>query len=114
MRSSLLRTVSVIPAEPRLDWHAAARCRFKADEEAVELANATEYGLAAYFYSRDLARIWRVAQRLEYGMVGINETLLVSEAAPFGGVKQSGLGREHGRRGIDAFVEEKLLCFATS
>ena len=84
--------------------------RFRTEEEAVRMANDTEFGLAAYLYSRDTARIFRVAEALEYGMVGINEGILSSEAAPFGGVKQSGIGREGGRQGIDAYLETKYLC----
>ncbi|MDQ6620509.1 MAG: NAD-dependent succinate-semialdehyde dehydrogenase [Pseudomonadota bacterium] len=84
--------------------------RFKTDEEVVELANRTEYGLASYFYSRDIGRIWRVAEALEYGMVGINTGLITSEVAPFGGMKQSGLGREGSKYGIEEFVEVKYLC----
>jgi succinate-semialdehyde dehydrogenase/glutarate-semialdehyde dehydrogenase len=83
---------------------------FKSDAEVVELANRTEYGLAAYFYSRDIGRIWRVAEALEYGMVGVNTGLMVTEVAPFGGVKQSGLGREGSKYGIDEFVEVKYIC----
>ena len=70
----------------------------------------TEYGLASYFYSRDIGRIWRVAEQLEYGMVGVNTGLMVTEVAPFGGVKQSGLGREGSKYGIDEFVEVKYIC----
>jgi succinate-semialdehyde dehydrogenase/glutarate-semialdehyde dehydrogenase len=84
--------------------------RFDTEEEAVRLANATPYGLAAYFYSRDLARIFRVAERLEFGMVGVNESLITSEAAPFGGVKWSGLGREGSRYGLDDYLEIKYVC----
>ncbi|HZQ63338.1 MAG TPA: NAD-dependent succinate-semialdehyde dehydrogenase [Casimicrobiaceae bacterium] len=86
--------------------------RFKTDDEVVELANRTEYGLASYFYSRDIGRIWRVAEGLEYGMVGINTGLITTEVAPFGGVKQSGLGREGSKYGIEEFVEVKYLCMA--
>ena len=86
--------------------------RFRDDAEVVELANRTEYGLAAYFYSRDIGRIWRVAEALEYGMVGINTGLITTEVAPFGGVKQSGLGREGSKYGIEEFVEVKYLCMA--
>lgn len=86
-------------------------CRFKGEEAAIRMANDTEYGLAAYFFTRDLSRAFRVAEQLEYGMVGVNEVALVSENAPFGGVKQSGLGREHGSSGILEFVEEKHVCF---
>jgi succinate-semialdehyde dehydrogenase/glutarate-semialdehyde dehydrogenase len=84
---------------------------FRTDAEVIELANRTEYGLAAYFYSRDIGRVWRVAEALEYGMVGVNSGLIVTEVAPFGGVKQSGLGREGSKYGIDEFVETKYVCF---
>jgi succinate-semialdehyde dehydrogenase/glutarate-semialdehyde dehydrogenase len=85
--------------------------RFRTEDEAVALANDTIYGLAAYFYSRDNARVWRVAEALEYGMVGINEGLISTELAPFGGVKQSGLGREGSKYGVEDFVEVKYMCF---
>jgi len=84
--------------------------RFKTDDEVVELANHTEYGLAAYFYTRDVGRAWRVAEQLEYGMVGVNTGLVTTEVAPFGGVKQSGLGREGSKYGCDEFVEVKYIC----
>jgi succinate-semialdehyde dehydrogenase/glutarate-semialdehyde dehydrogenase len=84
--------------------------RFKTDDEVVELANRTEYGLAAYFYTRDVGRAWRVAEALEYGMVGVNTGLVTTEVAPFGGVKQSGLGREGSKYGCDEFVEVKYIC----
>jgi succinate-semialdehyde dehydrogenase/glutarate-semialdehyde dehydrogenase len=84
---------------------------FETEAEAIALANATEHGLAAYFYSRDVGRCWRVAEALEYGMVGINEGLISTELAPFGGVKQSGLEREGSRYGLDAYLETKYLCF---
>jgi len=83
---------------------------FKEDHEAVTLANATPYGLAAYFYSRDIGRIWRTAEALEYGMVGINTGRMSSEAAPFGGVKESGIGREGSKYGIEEYLELKYLC----
>lgn len=86
--------------------------RFASEEELVRLANDTEFGLAAYFYSRDIGRVWRVAEALEYGMVGINTGLISSEVAPFGGVKQSGLGREGSHYGIDDYVVIKYLCVA--
>jgi succinate-semialdehyde dehydrogenase / glutarate-semialdehyde dehydrogenase len=85
--------------------------RFYKDEEAVQLSNDTEFGLASYFFGRDIGRIWRVADQLEYGMVGINTGLISTEAAPFGGMKQSGLGREGSHYGIDEFLEVKYLCF---
>ncbi len=84
--------------------------RFRDEDEAVALANDTEFGLAAYFYSRDIGRIWRVGEALEYGMVGINEGIISTEVAPFGGVKESGLGREGSKYGLDEFVEVKYLC----
>ena len=84
--------------------------RFNKDEDAVQLSNDTEFGLAGYFYSRDVGRIWRVAENLEYGIVGINTGLVSNEVAPFGGVKQSGLGREGSHYGIDEFMEVKYLC----
>jgi succinate-semialdehyde dehydrogenase/glutarate-semialdehyde dehydrogenase len=84
--------------------------RFQDEAEAIAMANATEFGLAAYFYSRDIGRCWRVAEALEYGMVGINEGIISTELAPFGGVKESGLGREGSKYGLDEFVEVKYLC----
>jgi succinate-semialdehyde dehydrogenase/glutarate-semialdehyde dehydrogenase len=84
--------------------------RFETEAEAVEMANATEFGLASYFYSRDIGRIFRVGEALEYGMVGINTGLISTTEVPFGGVKQSGLGREGARQGIDDYVEIKYLC----
>jgi succinate-semialdehyde dehydrogenase/glutarate-semialdehyde dehydrogenase len=86
--------------------------RFRSEEEAVRLANDTPYGLAAYFYTRDLARSWRVAEALEYGIVGLNTGLVSSAVAPFGGVKESGLGREGSKYGIEEFLEMKYLCIA--
>ncbi|GAB2180442.1 NADP-dependent succinate-semialdehyde dehydrogenase [Denitratisoma sp. agr-D3] len=83
--------------------------RFETEAEAIALANATEYGLAAYFYSRDIGRVWRVSEALEYGMVGINTGLISTEVAPFGGVKHSGLGREGSRHGIEEYTELKYL-----
>ena len=88
----------------------AAVFRFSDEAEVIALANDTEFGLASYFYSRDLGRVWRVAEALEYGMVGINTGLISNEVAPFGGVKQSGLGREGSKYGIDEYVELKYLC----
>lgn len=84
--------------------------KFKTEAEAIELANATEFGLASYFYSRDMGRIFRVAEALEYGMVGINTGLISTTEVPFGGVKQSGLGREGARQGIDDYLETKYWC----
>ncbi|MCX2523472.1 NAD-dependent succinate-semialdehyde dehydrogenase [Larsenimonas rhizosphaerae] len=88
----------------------AAVFSFDTEDEALTMANDTEYGLAAYFYSRDIGRVWRVAERLEYGMVGINEGLISNAAAPFGGVKASGLGREGSKYGLEEYLETKYLC----
>jgi len=82
---------------------------FDTEEEAIALANATEFGLSAYFYARDIGRIWRVAEALETGMVGINEGVISTEVAPFGGVKESGLGREGSKYGIDEYLEMKYM-----
>jgi succinate-semialdehyde dehydrogenase/glutarate-semialdehyde dehydrogenase len=84
--------------------------RFKTEAEAIAMANDTEFGLAAYFYGRDIGRIWRVADALEYGIVGINTGLISTEVAPFGGVKESGIGREGSKYGIEEFLEVKYLC----
>jgi succinate-semialdehyde dehydrogenase/glutarate-semialdehyde dehydrogenase len=84
--------------------------KFTDEAEAIALANATEYGLASYFYARDLSRVWRVAEALDYGMVGVNVGLIANEVAPFGGVKQSGLGREGSRYGIEEYLEIKYVC----
>lgn len=86
--------------------------RFKTDDEVIELANRTEFGLASYFFSRDIGRIWRVAEALEYGMVGVNTGVFSNEVAPFGGVKQSGLGREGSHHGIDEYLEMKYVAMA--
>lgn len=84
--------------------------RFKDDAEAVAAANATEFGLAAYLYTRDIARAWKTSEALEYGMVGLNTGLISNEVAPFGGIKQSGVGREGSRHGIEEYLEIKYLC----
>ena len=84
--------------------------RFRTEDEAIAAANATEFGLASYFYSRDMARIVRVSEALEYGMVGVNVGIIATEHVPFGGVKQSGLGREGSRLGIDEYIDVKYLC----
>jgi succinate-semialdehyde dehydrogenase/glutarate-semialdehyde dehydrogenase len=84
--------------------------RFSTDEEAVRMANDTEFGLASYFYSRDISRVWKVAEALEYGMVGVNTGLLSTEVAPFGGMKESGIGREGSKYGIEEFIEVKYIC----
>lgn len=84
--------------------------RFQHEDEAVAMANDTEFGLAAYFYTRDLARAFRVSEGLRYGMVGVNEGLITTEVAPFGGVKESGLGREGSKYGLDDYLDVKYLC----
>jgi succinate-semialdehyde dehydrogenase / glutarate-semialdehyde dehydrogenase len=84
--------------------------KFKAEDEAIRIANDTEFGLACYFYSRDVGRIWRVAEGLEYGIVGINEGIISNEMAPFGGIKESGQGREGSKYGLDDYLEIKYLC----
>lgn len=84
--------------------------KFSSEAEAIAMANDTEFGLAAYFYAQNIGRIWRVAEALEYGMVGINEGLITTEVAPFGGVKESGLGREGSQHGIEDYLELKYLC----
>ncbi|MEF9603767.1 aldehyde dehydrogenase family protein, partial [Paracoccus sp. PXZ] len=86
--------------------------RFETEAEAVALANASEFGLAGYFYARDLSRVWRVAEALEVGMVGVNTGLISTEVAPFGGVKQSGLGREGSHYGIEDYLEIKYMCLS--
>ncbi|VVQ35418.1 Glutarate-semialdehyde dehydrogenase DavD [Pseudomonas fluorescens] len=84
--------------------------RFETEAEAIAMANDTEFGLASYLYTRDLGRAWRVSEALEYGMVGVNEGLISTEVAPFGGIKQSGLGREGSKYGIDDYIEQKYMC----
>ncbi len=84
--------------------------RFSDEAEAIKLANDSEFGLAAYFYSRDLGRGWRVSEALEYGIVGLNSGIISTAVAPFGGVKQSGIGREGSRHGIDEYLEMKYVC----
>lgn len=84
--------------------------KFKSEEEGIAMANNTRYGLASYFFSQDISRVWRVGEALEYGMVGVNVGLISSPSAPFGGVKESGLGREGSKYGIDEYVEMKYLC----
>jgi succinate-semialdehyde dehydrogenase/glutarate-semialdehyde dehydrogenase len=88
----------------------AALARFSGEDEAIAMANDTPYGLAAYFYSRDVGRIWRVSEALEYGILGINTGFISTEVAPFGGVKESGIGREGSKYGIDEWLEIKYLC----
>ncbi|KOO13958.1 succinate-semialdehyde dehydrogenase [Vibrio xuii] len=84
---------------------------FDSDEQLIEMANDTIYGLASYFYSQNIHRVWKIAEALEYGMVGINEGIISTEVAPFGGVKQSGIGREGAKQGIDEYLDVKYLCF---
>jgi succinate-semialdehyde dehydrogenase/glutarate-semialdehyde dehydrogenase len=83
--------------------------RFRDEKEAIAIANGTPFGLAAYFYTRDLARAWRIAEALEYGIVGVNEGIISNELAPFGGMKESGFGREGSHHGIEEFVELKYV-----
>ena len=84
--------------------------RFSTEEEAIAMANDTEVGLACYFYSRDIGRIWRVGEALEYGIVGINEGIISNEMAPFGGMKESGQGREGSKYGLEDYLEIKYMC----
>ena len=85
--------------------------KFSSEDEVIKMANDTKYGLAGYFYSRDIGKIWRVAEALEYGMIGINAGVISTEVAPFGGIKESGIGREGAEEGIDEYLEIKYLCF---
>jgi succinate-semialdehyde dehydrogenase/glutarate-semialdehyde dehydrogenase len=103
-------TSSMMVAREETFGPVAPLFRFKTEDEAVAMANATEFGLAAYFYGRDIGRVWRVAEALESGIVGINTGLISTEVAPFGGVKESGLGREGSKYGIDEYLEIKYLC----
>jgi succinate-semialdehyde dehydrogenase/glutarate-semialdehyde dehydrogenase len=83
---------------------------FETDQQAIDIANDTDFGLASYIYTRDIGRVWRVSEALEYGMVGVNEGIISNEMAPFGGVKQSGMGREGSKYGIEDFLEIKYIC----
>jgi succinate-semialdehyde dehydrogenase/glutarate-semialdehyde dehydrogenase len=83
--------------------------RFKTEEEAIQMANDTEFGLACYFYTRDIGRVWRVGEALDYGIVGINEGIISTEVAPFGGVKESGIGREGSIHGTEEYLEMKYM-----
>ncbi len=85
---------------------------FSTETEAIQMANATEFGLASYFYTRDVSRIFRVSEALEYGMVGANTGLMSNEVAPFGGIKQSGFGREGSQHGVDEYLSTKYTCLA--
>ncbi|WP_128546947.1 NAD-dependent succinate-semialdehyde dehydrogenase [Larkinella soli] len=104
-------TADMLIAQDEVFGPVAPVFRFRDEREVIELANATPYGLASYFYSRDIARCWRVAEALDYGMVGINDGMISTEVAPFGGIKESGIGREGSKYGIDYFTELKYLCF---
>ena len=86
--------------------------RFETEDEVVAMANDTEFGLAAYFYARDLKRVWRVSEAIEAGIVGVNSGLIANEMAPFGGVKQSGIGREGSKYGIEDYLDVKYVCMA--
>ncbi|HSV53058.1 MAG TPA: NAD-dependent succinate-semialdehyde dehydrogenase [Burkholderiaceae bacterium] len=105
-------TSDMLLAQEEIFGPVAPLFKFRTEDEAVTMANDTEFGLAAYFYTRDSARTWRVGAALQYGMVGINSGIISTAVAPFGGVKQSGYGREGGRQGIDEYVETKYLCMA--
>ena len=83
--------------------------KFKTEDEAISMANATEFGLACYFYTRDIGRVWRVAEALEYGMVGINEGIISTAEVPFGGMKESGIGREGSSHGMEEYIEMKYI-----
>ena len=86
--------------------------KFKDEDEVIAMANETIFGLAAYFYAKDLSRVYKVAEALEYGIVGVNTGIISTEVAPFGGVKQSGLGREGSHHGLDEFLEMKYVCMS--
>jgi succinate-semialdehyde dehydrogenase/glutarate-semialdehyde dehydrogenase len=110
-------------ADVRNDWRIAREEIFgpvmvaipwEDEQDAIRMANDTEFGLAAYFYTRDLARSWRVAEALEYGMVGLNTGIFSTEVAPFGGVKESGIGREGSKYGILDYTELKFVCVGLS
>jgi succinate-semialdehyde dehydrogenase/glutarate-semialdehyde dehydrogenase len=103
-------TSSMLIAHEETFGPVAPLFRFRTEDEAIALANDTPFGLAAYFYGRDIGRVWRVAEALETGMVGINTGVISTEVAPFGGVKASGLGREGSKYGIEEFLEVKYLC----
>jgi succinate-semialdehyde dehydrogenase/glutarate-semialdehyde dehydrogenase len=84
--------------------------KFETENEAIELANQTDFGLAAYFYSRDVGRVYRVSEKLEFGIIGVNEGIISNEMAPFGGIKESGNGREGSKYGLDDYLEIKYVC----
>jgi acyl-CoA reductase-like NAD-dependent aldehyde dehydrogenase len=101
---------SAFPAWRARTGPVAPLFRFETEADALALANRTQFGLAAYFYGRDIGRVWRVAEALEYGIVGVNTGLISTEVAPFGGMKESGIGREGSTYGIEEFLEVKYLC----
>ena len=103
-------TADMMLAREEIFGPVAPLFRFQTEAEAIALANSTEFGLASYFFSRDLARAWRVAGALDVGMVGINTGIISTAVAPFGGVKQSGMGREGSLHGIDEYVDTKYVC----
>ena len=103
-------TAAMLVAREETFGPVAPLFRFQTEDEVIGLANASEFGLAAYFYSRDLGRAFRVAEALEAGLIGVNAGVIANEAAPFGGVKQSGLGREGSKYGIDEYLEVKYVC----
>lgn len=105
-------TVDMVFAKEEIFGPVAPLFKFETEAEVVAAANDTEYGLAAYFYTRDMARSWRVSEALDYGMVGVNAGVIAATEAPFGGVKMSGLGREGAHQGLDEFMEEKYICMA--
>jgi succinate-semialdehyde dehydrogenase/glutarate-semialdehyde dehydrogenase len=104
-------TSDTLPMREETFGPVAPLVRFEDENEVIRLANDSQYGLASYFYSRDIQRVWRVAEALESGMVGINDGIISTEVAPFGGIKESGLGREGSKYGLDEYVEIKYLCF---
>ncbi|SHH41566.1 NAD-dependent succinate-semialdehyde dehydrogenase [Cognatishimia maritima] len=105
-------TAEMVFASEEIFGPVAPLFKFETEAEVIAAANDTEYGLAAYFYTKDMARSWRVSEALDYGMVGVNAGVIATHEAPFGGVKMSGLGREGARQGLDEFMEEKYICMA--
>jgi succinate-semialdehyde dehydrogenase/glutarate-semialdehyde dehydrogenase len=104
-------TSDMLPMREETFGPVAPLMKFETDDEAIKLANASEFGLAGYFYSNNINRVWRVAEALECGMVGINEGIISTEVAPFGGIKESGFGREGSKYGLEEYMEVKYLCF---
>ena len=104
--------VNMVVANEETFGPVAPLFRFQSEEQVIQMANDTEFGLAAYLYSRDIGRIWRVSEAIEYGIVGINTGIISTEVAPFGGMKESGIGREGSKYGLDEYVEIKYLCMA--